>query len=186
MYGMIDIETLSTRNDACVISIGMCAFNDSEILYTEGFQIREKDWTGHIDPQTVKWWMGQESVAQDFSFRNPIAVPLDEARLRFKNFADQYCQKEVWANSPQFDITILRQWWDRDEGCSARLPWPIPFRNCRDTRTLWALASDMGLDISEAWQNAGVAHNPIDDAVRQARAVILARNLIKRTHHDVR
>jgi hypothetical protein len=179
MYGMIDIETLSTRNDACVIAIGMIGFDDKEILYSEGFQIHEKDWHGHIDPLTVKWWMGQ-----DFSFRNPDAIRVDAAAERFKKFAQDYCQKECWANSPQFDLTILRSWWDRID--RAHGSWPIPFRNLRDTRTLWSLAGDMGIDMSAAWQNAGVAHNPIDDAARQARAVILARNAIKQTHHDVR
>jgi hypothetical protein len=184
MYGMIDIETLSTRNDACVIAIGMAAFDDNEILFTDGFQIHEKDWHGHIDPLTVKWWMGQEPVAQDFSFRNPEALRVDFAADRFKTFAQRYCQKECWANSPQFDLTILRSWWDRID--KAHGSWPIAFRNLRDTRTLWSLADGMGLDLTPAFAGAYVAHNPIDDAVKQARAVMLARKLIKGTRDDVR
>ena len=184
MYGMIDIETLSTHDDACVISIGMVGFDDKEVLHSSGFQIREQDWTGHVDPQTVKWWMGQESVAQDFSFRNPHPITVEVALAEFKSFAQQYCQTECWANSPNFDLTILRNWWRRDGKSFGS--WPIAFRNYRDTRTLWDLAKKANIDISEAWANAGVAHNPIDDAARQARAVILARNGLLKLHHDVR
>lgn len=184
MYGMIDIETLSTRNDACVIAIGMVAFDDNQILASEGSQIREQDWDGHIDPQTVKWWMGQEKVAQDFSFRNPYPVEVNVAKGQMKIFAETYCQKEIWANSPNFDLTILQSWWNRGTKPGS---WPLAFRNYRDTRTLWALARDMNLDIDSAWNSAAyVAHNPIDDAVKQARAVMLARKLIKQTHNDVR
>lgn len=188
MYGMIDIETLSTRNDACVIAIGMAAFNDTEILFTDGFQIREQDWRGHIDPQTVKWWMGQDAAAQDFSFRNPHPVDHDTARVRFMDFCKQYCQDEVWANSPNFDLTILQSWWNTGgiNATPVKLSWPLAFRNYRDTRTLWALARDVGVDMAPAWEGAYVAHNPIDDAVKQARAVMLARAGLKKLHHDVR
>lgn len=189
MYGMIDIETLSTRNDACVIAIGMAAFNDTEIIATEGFQIREEDWRGHIDPKTVKWWMGQDDAAQAFSFRNPDAISLDGARMKFLTFCKEHCHAEVWANSPNFDLTILQSWWNLggDQVFPKQMPWPLAFRNYRDTRTLWALARDMNLDIDSAWSSAAyVAHNPIDDAVKQARAVMLARQLIKQTRHDVR
>lgn len=190
MYGMIDIETLSTRPDACVIAIGMVAFDDKEVLATDGFQIREKDWNGHIDPQTVKWWMGQGEAAQAFSFRNPDAIDVDNAMLRFKAFAQQHCQEEVWANSPNFDLTILQSWWTRrggiDHAGSLHGSWPLAFRNYRDTRTLWGLARKAGIDYSEAFANAGTAHNPIDDAARQARAVILARNGLLKLHHDQR
>lgn len=183
MYGMIDIETLSTRPDACVIAIGMVGFDDKEILHSEGFQIREQDWDGHIDPQTVKWWMGQETVAQDFSFRNPYPVEVNVAKGQLKLFAETYCKNEVWANSPNFDLTILQSWWVRGGKHGS---WPLAFRNYRDTRTLWDLARRAGTDFSEAFANAGTAHNPIDDAARQARAVIIARNGLLKLHHDQR
>ncbi len=170
--GMIDIETLSSQSDACVISIGLVGFNDTEILHATSFAIHIDDWHGHIDPRTVKWWMDQSAEAQRFSFKNGNPVDATQARTRLIDFARDYCQDECWANGPQFDLVVLRNWWRRVTESDS---FPIHYRTYRDCRTIWTAAREKGADIDSAWQHPGlIPHDPKSDAEAQARAVILA------------
>jgi hypothetical protein len=170
--GMIDIETLSSQSDACVISIGLVGFDEAHILYRESFAIEHHSWDGHIDPRTVKWWMDQSEEAQRFSFKNEHPVNLDLARFRLNEFAARFCKDECWANGPQFDLVVLRNWWRRS---ATDETFPVHYRTYRDCRTIWTAAREKGADIDSAWQHPGlVPHDPKSDAEAQARAVILA------------
>jgi hypothetical protein len=161
---MVDIETLSTQADACVISIGFAEFDDSGVTETCGLAIRDSDWTGHIDPRTVKWWMKQDEVAREYSF-NGTASAMEAAAMMQQVLQDA---DEVWANSPQFDLTILRQWWKRMHKGN----FPVHFRAERDCRTIFNESRRMGIELGNAWLGTSVAHNPIDDAANQARAIV--------------
>lgn len=170
--GMIDIETLSSQSDACVISIGLVGFDDSEILFRDSFAIHLDDWHGHIDPRTVKWWMDQGPEAQAFSFRNPEPLYTKQAVTRFGEFSFNFCRDEVWANGPQFDLVVLRNWWRR---CTGLDSFPIHYRAYRDCRTVWTAARARNVDVDEAWRRAGIVpHDPLSDAESQAIAVQIA------------
>lgn len=163
---MVDIETLSTRSDACVISIGLAEFVDGSVTRTDGIAIHHSEWHGHIDPQTVKWWMGQSPQASEYSFEGGGTAHAASSLLI------DYLEpaKEVWANSPQFDLTILRSWWSR-LGMGQK-KFPAHYRVERDCRTIFNEARRMGIELGAAWAGTSVAHNPIDDAANQARAII--------------
>lgn len=167
--GMIDIETLSSQSDAAVVSIGLVGFDDTDILFRQSFAILTEDWHGHIDPRTVKWWMEQGADAQAFSFRNPEPRMAVQAALLVQEFALNYCQQECWANGPQFDLVVLRNWWRRTMGADT---FPVRYRAYRDCRTLWRSVEDrVQVDLSEGIQVSGVAHDPLYDAEWQARKV---------------
>lgn len=170
---MLDLETLSSRKDAMVISIGVAAFDDSKVIQTAGWALDFKRLVpGHIDPTTVKWWSEQSEPAREYSFTGKVD-PL-QAALDFAAFLKLYGGDELWANDPTFDCVILRHWWEQ----LTQTSFPSHYREERSCRTMFAEARRLGHDISDAWKNGYVAHNPVDDAATQARGVILARSLI--------
>lgn len=175
---MVDIETLSTMKDAAVISIGICAFNeDKGVIASAGWALDARDWTGNIDPSTIKWWTKQNEAARDFSF-NGVERATSVA-VGLKDFIRQWgggeAEDETWANDPDFDLVILQSWWKR---IAAIGPFPFHYRSARSCRTIWAEAKRLGIYYDPAAMHT-VAHNPVDDACNQARAVIAVRkNLV--------
>lgn len=166
---MLDLETLSTRSDACIISIGVARFDDKHVIATDGWALDLKKATGHIDPGTVAWWMEQSEPARQFSFMGRV-----DPHVAAQNFTD-FCRgaDELWANDPDFDVTIIKNWWD-----SLRPKvgiFPMKYNASRSYRTIMAEAKACGVVVDKAWLNGFVAHNPVEDAATQARAVILAR-----------
>ena len=158
---MVDIETLSTAPTAAVVSIGLAAFNREEIIATLGIFINAEDIDGHLDPATVKWWMQQPNCAQAMKGTTSRLVAVNEVLAFFGRFAIT----GVWANSPSFDLVILKEWWKRRD--TGPLPWTHKLE--RDYRTLRALAKELNIETPE-W--TGQAHDPVVDAENQARTVI--------------
>jgi len=167
---MIDIETLSTQPDACVVAIGAAVFNDHEVTDTWGCTIRHQDWHGHIDPATVKWWIEQSMDAKHATFANGITDK--EAMMQLKDFIQG--ADEIWANSPSFDLVILKKWWLR---VSPGYHMPVSYRNERDCRTIFREADRLSIELGNAWAQ-GTAHNAVDDAANQSRAIIAYRRAL--------
>lgn len=177
---MLDIETLSTSSHASVISVGICAFNlDEGVVASDGWAIQAKDWHGEIDPTIIQWWTKQNEAAREFSF-NGLNTSLLVAQNLYEFIASFAGPRpeEVWANDPDFDVTILRHWYARvQKHHGMNLPlWPVRYNVGRSCRTIFAEAKRLGIDYGDAYGMATVAHNPIDDACNQARAVIKVRN----------
>jgi hypothetical protein len=178
---MIDIETMSTNPEAAVISIGICAFNlEQKVVASDGWAIRSSDWHGEILPDTIKWWSQQNEAAREYSFYGHNTSL--QAAVQLKQFFEQHrgagAIEECWANDPDFDLVILKRWWLRTEQIHKHTlgPFPIGFRASRSCRTMFDEAKRLGIDYNGAYGHATVAHNPIDDACNQARAVIQIRN----------
>jgi len=174
---MIDLETLSTRLDAAVISIGIAIFDENGIVETKGWGIDLNKVTGHIDPQTVAWWMKPDKDgAREFSFTgkfDPFTVAFE-----LKSLLAAHNVQEVWANDPHFDYIILRSWWERTNGNGNIGEFPIPYWAPRSYKTLLGEAKRLGHDTS-SWRGVFVAHDPIEDAASQARVVIECRKVLK-------
>lgn len=173
---MLDLETLSTRNDAAIISIGLVKFDANGVIDSAGWAFDLSKVFGHIDANTVAWWMQQNEAAKDFSFKgkeDPNTV--SAAVAGFLKGCD-----EVWANDPDFDHVILKSWWVGLHTVNRYNPgpWPIHHRAARSFRTLMAEGRACGVDIKSAYSGK-VAHNPIDDAAAQARAVIMVRKALR-------
>lgn len=174
---MIDIETLSARKDATVISFGVAAFDDAKVLETAGWALDFKHLLpGHVDPSTVKWWSEQSAPARAYSFGGGVQ-PLDAA-LGLITFLQRHGGDELWANDPTFDVVIMRNWWDELRKTTRLGDFPSHYRQERSFRTISAEARRLGHSLDHAWKTDFVAHNPVDDAATQARAVILARKLM--------
>lgn len=164
---MVDIETLSTEDDALVISIGAVAFGftSGDILPDRPerhWRIRFTDkGLGRIDAKTVLWWLCQGQIAQKELTETEGRVPLKEALSELRNFCAQ--ADGVWSNGPMFDERILR--------CAEKAVGRDPvglfhYRKSRCCRTLYDLARRMGIKLEDP--PGIIEHNPLHDARRQA------------------
>ncbi len=169
---MLDLEALSARHDAAIISIGLVKFDQAGVIDSAGWAFDLNKVTGHIDPGTVRWWMDQNEAAREFSFKGKEDP--HQVAQHVKMFLAG--TDEVWANDPDFDHVILKSWWN---ALTPKVgPFPIHHRAARSFRTLMAEARACSIDVESAFQHM-VAHNPIDDAAAQARAVILVRKALR-------
>lgn len=185
---MIDLETLSLANDAAVLAIGVAIFDESQVIDTRGWAIDLSDVTGHIDMNTLKWWMHPDrDAARPASFGGnlkPFTVGFE-----LKTFLAEHDPKEYWANDPEFDFVVLRNWWSRTNQRSG-VTYPSMgedplagssrdpgYRKSRSYRTIIAECERLGFDTNNL-KGSYVAHDAVEDAAAQARAVIAARALI--------
>lgn len=160
---MIDIETLSTENDAAIIAIGAVEFDLDRILQKRVWLINPRLASGRRDVSTLEWWAGQpqttfETVWGGFERENVIAAELFNwmVPLREKHW--------IWAGPSTFDLSILKTWY-RNQGMI--LPWD--WRAGRDLTTLSRLADQLEIDYSGEEFDGFIAHNPLSDCEKQAR-----------------
>lgn len=155
---MIDIETLSLRNDAVVLSVAAVPFDEHEHLSAENsliisLHIGEQLCAGRwIDSETVRWWMTQPAHIRRTSMMGDI---------EFQEFASQFQQflacetiDRFWCKGPEFDAAVLRSLYRSFES-----ELPISHKHWRDVRTICE-----GVECPEF---AGDAHDPYGDCVSQ-------------------
>jgi len=181
---MIDLETLSLQPDAAVLSAGVAIFNEDKVIDTAGWSMDLEDVHGRIDMATLKWWMDPErDAARPASFGGKLKA--FNFGFELKSFLAMHNPQEYWANDPEFDLVVLKQWWLRQ---NARAGGGIPhmgdsplggnaYRMSRSYRTIIAECERLGIDTSE-FKGIYVAHDSLEDAASQARAVIAARKAI--------
>ena len=61
---MLDIETLSTAQNALVLSVGMVLFDESTIFSKVYIKNRVSTATGDVSKDTAIWWMSQNDEAR--------------------------------------------------------------------------------------------------------------------------
>lgn len=155
---MLDLETLGTRHDAAIISIGAVYFDRMTGQTGEEFSINVKYENGDdrftTDYDTIKWWFEQSPEARRRVMED--GVPLDEALIQLNSFLWR-SDIRLWSHAT-FDMPILMNAFDVVDR-----KFSVPYRNTRDLRTL--------MDISEYQHPAermGTHHCAIDDATFQA------------------
>jgi hypothetical protein len=160
---MLDLETLSTRSDACIIQIAAVAFDIEtgetgprfNAYVNESCLVGAK--VGHIDVSTVGFWMRQKfgpslgEAITDEDEQRSLAEALGEFDQWLANLAENAREDDapvfegmaadvedlsLWSHGAGFDIPILASAYDRAE--LGEVPWH--YRAPRDTRTLFALA----------------------------------------------
>ncbi len=176
---MLDLETFSTRSDACIVSIGAVIFdpNQGVISATEEGQfsanikfVSSRN-CGHIDPNTVMWWLKQSQIARESIACAPSPTMLTSALDDFsywlrRNGVTKENKREwrVWANDPDFDVTILMNAYRR-----AGLPYPLSYGGSRSMRTMCALVKELKLYVAPVENVA--KHTALADAIYQAHVV---------------
>jgi hypothetical protein len=161
---MLDLETMSTKPNAALLSIGAVKFSleDNKIVETFYRTVDAQDCKRlglHFCPDTVRWWSRKpKHVLEELRRDNK---PLREA---LSDFSVWYGHKKipVWANGSDFDNVIIEQAY-----CAVDLarPWDYHYNRCY--RTIAALFPN----IPEP-ERVGDHHNALDDAVHQAKHLL--------------
>lgn len=164
---VVDLETLSTRSNACIISIGAVRIENLEIVdefFVNVDPATCKDAGLHIDKHTVQWWTEQSKEAREAWQVNPL--PLDEALDKFTQFYG-FDSVPIWGYGSNFDVVILENamtlsGWNENRNIGEKFPWKFWDINC--LRTLSNV-----LDKRLPKKNN---HNALDDATAQGNLLI--------------
>lgn len=178
---MIDLETMGQGHDAAITQIGAVKFDPiagtlDPNEFSANVRLDSSVAAGlKIDASTVAWWMGQSEKARQHLTEagQAHAISLSKALYELGNWLGD--PKEiggVWAHGTTFDLPILNTAY---RTIKRSPPWG--FRAARDTRTLFWLVEPINPWPAEI--PGEVKHNAVDDARRQAKAVI---NAIKILH----
>ena len=144
----LDIETLSTRSDAAIISIAAKVFtftDNPEIANTKDFTFNClvnasscAMYGMHFDMETVRWWQERMNDAKlPYTSLTGQDVPITKALGDFYIFVNQIRAMSpsgrilVWCQGTDFDIAILKTAFQNVFGYSE--PWHR--HELRDSRT---------------------------------------------------
>jgi hypothetical protein len=162
---MLDIETLSTRPESVILTLGAVKFSpwDQEVNTETGLYLRidvdeQLQLDRHVQQETVDWWGKQAEEVREEALG-------EHERTRLGDSVDQLNRflvgaENIWCQGPAFDIVILENLY-RQLG----RPTPWQFWQIRDSRTLFGVHGD------PRDKNASGAHNALIDCYYQARAV---------------
>lgn len=179
---MIDLETLSTRSNAEILSIGYQFFNPEKELYSTereiivnvnkslGLRDRIRDTFNpryHVCPKTLEWWGQQGEEARRVlnsddavSVRSALEILIGDILT-----LSDYRFLRVWGNGSSFDISIIENAFITSLNCEA--PWR--HWNVRDVRTLVQVGKMLGIDPKKDTPFKGIKHNAAHDAAHQAK-----------------
>ncbi len=170
---MLDLETLGTGDGAAIVQIGAVRFDPwagdglvsaPAAAFCESIRL-DSVGLGTIDGPTVAWWLGQEREAQDSVLLNENRTTMVAALDRFDHWIREESVEFVWADSPNFDLRLLRQAFGRQG-----MPWPFTHRQERCHRTLkWQGRELLGLKEPE---RTGTKHHALVDAYHQAQVAV--------------
>lgn len=171
---MIDLETTSTQNNTHILTIGAIIFNraDGKMFETFYEKIDLSSYDGfnrrfRMDPNTIVWWMKQESAAREEAFLGDNRKNIEEVLDNFITFVKKHDIDKVWSHGKEFDIKILEYHFD-----VFNLECPWKYWQCMDTRTLFTIGN---VNFNNVTLNEEEnKHNAIYDCKRQIKAVHLA------------
>lgn len=153
---MVDVETLSSRPDAALISIGAVWFDpweddlwvwdsppdvygfDPERTFSQNITFDSAIQYGHIKGETVAWWMGAKEDSPNQEARDalftPEPKPLGQVLFEFGQWVGQTRVKDedplMWSHAT-FDPPVLTFAFE-----AVKKPMPWKFRAQRDMRTI--------------------------------------------------
>lgn len=170
-HGMLDLETMDTTETAHILSIGFVIWTPDNIVYNKdvdeiNYQAKfhavvpnEYNKGRSISADTVKWWMQQSEQAR--CVFNAVYDSFNGNMQPLFNIVNMIESVDhIWANDPDFDCVILKNW--LAQHCP-HVRWP--FWKHRSIRTLKAM-----YDIPEIPMK-GTAHNALDDCLYQCEIV---------------
>lgn len=164
---MVDLETFGVTPGSVVASIGAVVFDPIEGTVGERFygviDRASAEAAGLVaDAKTLEWWSQQSAEAQAALTDNPS--PLTQVLQVFARWwTEQVGDSEgrFWCQGPSFDLSLLEAAYRL---IGERTPWK--YNAGRDTRTIYELSGILP-DLT-----TGAHHNALDDAERQALAII--------------
>lgn len=161
---MVDIETLSTKTNAAILTIGAIKFkrymsvkplDKMDTFYTRITLDSCKAIGLSTDKKTIQWWNKQSTEARDEIFSPDNRVSIQEG---LQDFADWYPKDAIfWAHGITFDAVILENAFRK---CNIEVPWN--FWKLRDTRTLFDITH-----VTREPIHKDDEHNALCDCYRQ-------------------
>ncbi len=161
---MLDLETMGLNPNCVVLSIGVAAFDNNNVVSKFYARIDDKEQFGRgrtIDTSVQEWWDKQLPDAKKV-FAEPV-IGVDDALSQLTGYVRRYAGAEIWGNGCHFDVSIME---DMYRMYGMQVPWS--FRDVRDLRT-FAQYVAKGAKVP---RGGGVHHNALDDAIAQANYVI--------------
>lgn len=156
---MVDLETLGNNSQSVIIAIGAVEF-DTETLELGHTFYQVVDPQSCVsagmkmDASTVMWWMRQDVKAKE-AF-NVTGTHIADV---LRDFSAWYPKAACfWGNGATFDNVIMSNAYYLTD-----LVKPWPYWGDRCYRTLKNLYPDIVIE------DYGVAHNALDDAIKQAK-----------------
>ena len=155
---MVDIETLATAPDACILTIAAQQFDPFDIVPYDNLRSyyckidTQSQADRSIEDGTVEWWSKQADAVREEAFGEEDRIPLDQALDELGRLIWQ--SEFLWANGPTFDMTILEHAY---KSYSKSLPWK--YYRVRDARTVFGLYPDL--------PKPPVSHHALEDCRRQ-------------------
>jgi hypothetical protein len=162
---MLDLETLSTRPESVILTIGAVKFDPwgEEVDAGSGLYMRvdvdeQLAMDRHVLESTVEWWGKQDEAVREEALGESNRESLDTMTRALNKFLVGV--ENIWCQGPAFDIVILENLYRQ---LSKPTPWQ--FWQIRDSRTLFGVHGDP----REKGRTA--AHNALMDCYYQARGV---------------
>lgn len=160
----IDIETLSTKHNAVILSLGAVKFNltDEDTLasiapercfYRVFDTITQIDRGRHIDSDTLKWWLQQAPEALEAALSKP--QPVHTVLRELSEWLTP--GTNLWGNGNTFDNILLRSLYH-----DYHMPYPVKYYQDLDLRTLRYAAGVRGK------RSDPLEHHALTDAKQQA------------------
>lgn len=169
---MIDIETLSLRADALVLSIGGVIINkkgenvkystkEGNYYYEVLPKLEQRCLGRDENPNTIQWWEEQNEKAREVLRESDyVTDTVEEILLRFNKWitSNKEITPIVWSNG-NLDIKVLE---DLYEIARVEIPWI--YKHVLDYKTVRALKKEKEKERT----NKRIEHNALNDAIEQA------------------
>ena len=162
---MLDIETLGTRPECVVVTLGAVKFNPYKLddpgpgIYMRLDADEQLELGREVQDETMLWWLDQaEDVREEALGDGTDRIKLEQMYRELNRFLVGV--DSIWCQGPAFDIVIL-------ENIYRQMGWPTPwqFWQIRDSRTLFGVHGD------PREKNKSGLHNALEDCVSQAQGV---------------
>lgn len=160
---MFDLETLSTRINTVVLTLGGVKFDPyTKEEPTDPIYLKfDADWQilqgRHYDDDTLRWWGRQSEEIQEEAMGEEGRVSIDEGLRLFRKWV--WNSDTVWSNGSIFDVMIMENLCEQN---NAPVPWN--YWDIRDVRTVFDMSVNPRMDKKDL-------HNALADAYQQAIGV---------------
>lgn len=168
IHAMVDIETLGTKPDSVVLSVGGCKFNpftneEPFDFINVKLDVDQQTNKGRIvDEKTLAWWAQQDEKVREAAFGTENRLDIDMFCQAFNKWLVGVDIK--WAQGPRFDFGILEHLFDQFGHHKNWFYWQEA-----DSRTIFNLMPNDPRKDNQGSQEDH--HDALADAIVQAKAV---------------